>query len=197
AADSIQTHGLLILRRGSTEQLARWIRALPAEVLAERPRLMHLLGAMAWTSGQLSTAADLLTRAADVFGAANDKASRGESLVLLSHTLTASCELDEAARALSEAAECGIAAKHQSRIIMQAFWRSVAERDGRSALRSLDQALDVAAATRSAEALYVISEFLHCHIIGVPGAAASLERFCRLVDDLDGDVPAPLLTASL
>jgi LuxR family maltose regulon positive regulatory protein len=197
AADAIETHGSLILRRGSTAQLTRWIRALPAEVLAARARLLQLLGAIAWTGGQLTTAAELLTRAADAFGAAKDNASRGESLVLLSHTLTASCDLKGAARALSEAAECGIAAKHRSRIIMQAFWRAVAERRGHSALRSLDEALDFAAATRSTEALQVISEFLHCHIIGVAGAALRIERFCRLVDEIAGEVPPPLITASL
>src|SRR5205814_8091358 len=111
----------------------------------------HLSEPLAWIHGELSTSADLLSRAADGFSKSNDNAARAESLVLPSHTLSSSSDLEGASRALNEALSCGIATKHRCRILMQDFWRGVAARRGGRALHFLVVALDLARAARPGE----------------------------------------------
>src|SRR5207253_3074346 len=114
----------------------------------------------------------------------------------LSHTLTSACDRAGAAKALAEAIECGIGAKHRARVLMQNFWQEVGYRRGASALQYLDEALDLAGSSTSIDAMQVITEFLHCHVIGTVGAIDRIERFCRLVD-VTIDAPPSLHAASL
>jgi LuxR family maltose regulon positive regulatory protein len=192
AANAIDQVGEHMLGQGSLGTLRGWIGALPEEVRESRPRLSYLLGRCAWMTWELDAAKTFFECALWGFEAAGDEAGQIETLVHLATCLSTMADIEGAAAATERTLAFPLPPHYRAQVLVQSAWVELGRKNWVRTNAALDEALELAEASRDERVLHAIAVDFNAPFTGLPSGVKRAERLCRLLTARIGDEVAPL-----
>lgn len=191
ALAQIEREGEKLIKSGAFHMLEGWVEALPDAVKHNRPRLLFLLGACAWTRWDYEGARVYLEQVLKNFQSAGDIASEGETLVLLIACFNSLSRFEDARQAIQQALKLPFSNPRRIELLTSSGWFFLSRGDWEQAILHIKQAVDILEAETSVE---TICPVLAGHLVTfgpLPGGLEQLERVIRLAKPSQAALPAP------
>jgi len=195
AADTIEQVGKELLLQGLLNTLRSWINALPAPIRDAHPRLLHLLGACAWRSGELEAAQSLLERALRGFEAVGNRKGQGQALSFLAASALLQADFDHSNALVYRALACPIPPRIRMQMLMARaalglFWGKWAQMEA-----DIEAALSMLRTSEEPYALLMLAFYLKRYYVALPKGLEGIEYFCRQATPHFGEHISPLRAA--
>ncbi|MCB0186573.1 MAG: hypothetical protein KDE31_20035, partial [Caldilineaceae bacterium] len=181
-AQQLETYGQQLLNNNSWQFLAASIETLPAELVAKRPRLQHLLGSIRLVRWQLTEALPLLAQAAQRFAAQDEPGAQGEALVALAVAQSLLGDVAAANVTTAQALALPIALASRVQLLTGRAWQWLWANEPNPLLADLDEAMALLAHSGDRQALHYFAPGFRAPLLAVPGALLRAERFVAMVE---------------
>ncbi len=197
AAQLVEQVSPQLLEQAGFDTLRNWIQALPADLVAARPRLLYLLGVCAWRRWELDTSRMLLEQALSGFEAKGDAEGTAEALAHLAHCLALSGDFAATGEAIRRALEYpGLPYDSQAQLLLMKANQAMAQGNWPQTIRDIDAALAVAAASSDLQTLNVVANNFTGPFTVLPGGLERAERLWQLLDSRSRGQSLPLQAAA-
>jgi LuxR family maltose regulon positive regulatory protein len=197
AIDAIVADGEPRLVAGGIAMVENWIQRVPEGERSRDPRIGLLHGACAWQRWDWATARRELERSVDAI--ASDPAalsSHVRSLIQLIDVLNSSGAHTAARQRLAQAEALSLDDEGRAEVALLRAWCLAREGDYESVADSMREFVDFAALD-PVRICPSTAGRIHCMLIGLPGIAATFERFGALSESVACPTPAPWNLAAL
>ncbi|MFP2913524.1 hypothetical protein ACLESD_52755, partial [Pyxidicoccus sp. 3LFB2] len=177
AAALLEREAPALFNQGLLETLGTLLEALPGEVRARHPRLLHFLGVYAWSRSDFARAAALLEAAREGFEAAGDAVAQGEALVQLATIHQTRGDFARSNALLEQARVLPLSPRSRAQLHLGRGYLALGRDAFADAVSEVQAALDVAEVSGDAGALHICAMQLRATFLPAPGAVALFERF--------------------
>jgi len=186
----IATSGEERIAHGGIATVERWIDAIPAEIRANNAAIGYLRGTCAWFRWDWPRAKAELTNAIDGPQGSVGKSERVSALFHLIDALNSSGSMEQARSRIDQASALPLDLQGKAELALQQAWCATPSGDLDSvALYSRDY-IDIMDCD-PASICAATADRIHCVLIGIPGIAATFERFFTTFQQVRGTTPLP------
>lgn len=182
--------GESLLAQGGIASVERWLAEIPESARADNPKVSYLRGACAWLRWDWATARAELAPAVAGMTAPEDAPQRVRATFQLVDALNSSGELQGAWQQLQDVERLPLDELGLAELALQRAWCLAPTGEAGAVTRHMQEFLQHA--ERDPGAICpVTAGRIHCMLIGLPGIAATFERFTELADRVRGTATAP------
>lgn len=176
------------LAHGGIATVERWIDAIPEDIRLRNPVISYLRGTCAWFRWDWPRAKRELVPAVDGLTAPEQNSDRVTALFHLVDALNSSGARDAARARIEQASRLPLDVLGKAELALQQAWCATPSGDLESValyMRDFMNIVDTDPATICA----ATADRVHCVLIGIPGIAASFERFSTNFQQVSGTAP--------
>ncbi len=189
AMDSITEAASERLAHGGVATVERWIDAIPEDVRAGNPMIACLRGTCAWFRWDWPRARKELTPAVEGLTAPEHSSMRVTALFHLVDALNSSGAREEARQRIEQAASLPLDTLGKAELALQRAWCATPAGDLPAVERHMREFVEIVESEPAICA--VTADRLHCVLIGMPGIAATFERFFIAFQQVRGQASLP------
>lgn len=178
------------MANGGIATVERWIDAIPADLRAGNAAIGYLRGTCAWFRWDWPRAKAELARALDGDQGTASDSERATALFHLVDALNSSGAVEQARVRIEQASRLPLDLQGKAELALQQAWCATPAGDLESVARYSRDYIDVVDADPTAICA-ATADRIHCVLIGVPGIAATFERFFTIFQQVRGVTPLP------
>lgn len=176
------------LAHGGIATVERWIDAIPEAIRARNPVISYLRGTCAWFRWDWTRAKRELIPAVEGLTAPEQHSDRVTALFHLVDALNSSGARDAARARIEQASQWQLDVLGKAELALQQAWCATPSGDLDSVALYLRDFVDIVE-TDPAAICAATADRVHCVLIGIPGVAASFERFFANYRQVSGGAP--------
>ncbi|RME85980.1 MAG: hypothetical protein D6775_01365 [Caldilineae bacterium] len=192
AAQILDREGRGWQQQGLLDTLIARIHALPPNIRAAHPRLLHLLGTCAWEKGDLSSAQTLLREALQGFKAAGDEVQQGEVLADLANCAFMQADYARSGDLFDRALGHPLPPHSRMQALLGRIGLKIVYKDWDAALADMEEVGAWVESSADPDLLYTLVTHLSPVYFFLPGGPRYMERICRRARSYFGDQISPV-----